>query len=154
MTAKIKDKETILNEIFIVLQADYDSTENNPSSIKSDNTSTFDSIRIIDKAKTISKEETILLKKIALIREDALELMRNNDLSEGFIQLQKSTDLTKNKRLSEEAFLIHSTYHFAAESFLSIKKKEYIKALELMQGALEEHKKLFVKFGHACPQLQ
>lgn len=149
MTTNLTEKEDLLIQIFTTLQSDFDNQENEERPTNSNTTSKFDSIKIISKAKTINKKEAHLLEEVALVRENALKLLRINDIHQGMHQLQESEELLGNKKLlSKEAFLIHSTYHCAAESFLCIKKKEYGKALKLMKEALNEHKILFEEFGH------
>jgi len=110
--------------------------------------SEFRSIQIINEAKTISKNETVLLEGAALLREEALVHLRNNEIEEGKSKLEKVGDILTSNKLSAEASLIFSTFQSAAESFLHLKNRAFIKAYELMETALETHRELFENYGH------
>ncbi len=108
----------------------------------------FGSVQMIHDASSISKEEVLILEAVALMREEALSLLRKRNLNEGHNLLQEAEQLLKQENLSKEGALIATTYGFAANSFYSILQKDYAKSLSLMQAAMTSHEELFKDHGH------
>jgi len=109
----------------------------------------FSSIKAIKEARTIIKREAVLLERAALIREDALKLLRVNKISEGKTKLNKAKEILVNVVLSREAFLINIIFQSSVESFFYLKIREFKKAHELMINSLKTHKVLYENYGHA-----
>lgn len=142
--------DSLLDSILVILnqEAEQEEQEHETCEHHSNNKASYLSISIIDHAHDIPKNEIELLKETALIREEALTLLRQNQIADGTALLAKSNHIQSNHHLNHEAKLLFETFQAAADSFLSLKKGAYKESMRLMENALKTHQELYLEYQY------